>query len=190
MRVTTAHILPARYTGDPAVTVTLTFQGIRQTDGSVLSAPGTDVAYVVTTGTHRISGQDMWAPLGFRSTPEDLLRALCSFLAADYEHVAYSLRGDGHSASERCDEYGAGCPVYRSEYVDALTQMVDTIEDGSWTGEPAECESRPDELAERRAARHQRALAIDAQDAAALTYCVRGAGPVVNRAALSYAGLS
>jgi hypothetical protein len=56
----------------------------------------------------------MTAPLGFRSTPDDMLRSLCSFLASEYEHATYHGYGEDHG--ERCPEYGDGCPRNRPEY--------------------------------------------------------------------------
>jgi hypothetical protein len=113
MITTTAHVLPGAYVGDPSVIVTLTYRVIRSSDDFPLAMPGAIVAYRITDGQHVIEGADLHAPMGFRSTPDDIVRALCSFLANDYEHATYT----GWPHSEPCAEFGAQCPSLRPEYL-------------------------------------------------------------------------
>jgi hypothetical protein len=129
MITTTAHTLPGAYVGDPSVIATLTYNAIRNANDYPLAAPGATVAYRITDGTHIIEGDDLRAPLGFRSTPDDLLRSLCSFLANDVEHANY------HDHGEHCHEYGDGCPRNRPDYLANLEQMVGAIDAASWIGE-------------------------------------------------------
>src|SRR5262245_36656544 len=125
MQTTTAHPL------GNGVTATLTYQAIRNEAGYPLAMPGAVVHYRLTDGSHVIQGDDMSAPWGFRSTAEDLVRALCSFLANDLEHAESHDRGQW---GDPCAEYGAGCPSLRREYLAELEQMSEAIDAASWIG--------------------------------------------------------
>ena len=124
MEITTNHPLAAAIQGGPAILAALTFTG-SWAAGQALAWPGSPVRYTVTDGAHVVRGADIFAPMGWRASANDILRSVCSFLAHEVEHAGAHDRGLWGAP---CPEYGVHCPALDEDRISILAQMVDTLD--------------------------------------------------------------